>query len=988
MTFKFSVVMAAYNAEKYIGESLDSIIRQSIGFKDHIQIIIVNDASEDNTRSICESYVEKYPNNIKLINNETNKGPAYTRNRGLSQVEGEYVNFLDSDDYISKNTFEKVNEFLKTYKNVDFVSIPIHLFGYKRGEHPLNFKFKNNPIVNLQEIPNAIQLSAASSFFRYSKIEGKKFNENLKVSEDALLINQLLLKNPTYGLLPDCEYHYRKNDNSNSLITDSANNKSYFTSRVDNYFFRLIEDSLSLYDEVPEFIQNVIMYDLQWILEIKDLSVLLNEEEMKELYEKIFSLLFYIGDEVILSQRSIPSMLKAHIVLLKYFKWDYLETKTFNIHDIDERFLKNEKNLVPRMDKEDLSKLIDHLALNTVYIDNFVFKKPKELYISGILTSLFNKEINIKAAISDDDNKNATEEIIDSNKLDFPQRDNFSLNFNYGFNHNFEFKIPIKYENTKISFRTDLEDFNQVCSNLGIEINDEDSKDFLTKNLIIDYNLTSRLTSTSKYKMSKDYISFDKKRYILVSKRTPFKFISNELTTLLDIFKQKSEGWRTGLVLRILYLIAYPFFRNKRIWILSDLPYSADDNGIQLFKFINKINNLGSEEYAKFIEDLDLSISSKGNGTDLRKIKVYFTLEKSSNHYNNIMSLENEYIASSNKEKIKKLLGFDNPSKEYEEIEKIGPILPYKSLKHRLYALYAELIVSSHPDNNIIYPFWGNYPHLAGLVKSKTAFLQHGVIKDDISSWLNSYDKNLDMFLTSSESERQSVLDNDYGYSEDVVKVLGLPRFDYLEALEDKREIIIMPTWRRQYHGFKDDAFMGSSFFKRFNRLLNDDVLLSYLEENNYKLVFKPHPNLNKFLKLFDKDDRVDFDLNDLNNEYDGYTSRRYNDIFNHSSLMITDFSSVFFDFAYIKKPLIYYHYDDDDYHFDSENGYFKYDSMGFGPVVNDHDELVNAIMNYVDSNCQMEEFFKERVEDFFKYNDRNNCKRVYKELVELDKYY
>ena len=61
---------------------------------------------------------------------------------------------------------------------------------------------------------------------------------------------------------------------------------------------------------------------------------------------------------------------------------------------------------------------------------------------------------------------------------------------------------------------------------------------------------------------------------------------------------------------------------------------------------------------------------------------------------------------------------------------------------------------------------------------------------------------------------------------------------------------------------------------------------------------------------------------------------------------------------------------------------------MGFGPVVNDHDELVNAIMNYVDSNCQMEEFFKERVEDFFKYNDRNNCKRVYKELVELDKYY
>ena len=64
--------MAAYNAEKYIGESLDSIIKQSIGFKKNIQIIIVNDASQDNTKNICESYVEKYPNNIKLINNETN----------------------------------------------------------------------------------------------------------------------------------------------------------------------------------------------------------------------------------------------------------------------------------------------------------------------------------------------------------------------------------------------------------------------------------------------------------------------------------------------------------------------------------------------------------------------------------------------------------------------------------------------------------------------------------------------------------------------------------------------------------------------------------------------------------------------------------------------------------------------------------------------------------------------------------------------------
>ena len=176
-----------------------------------------------------------------------------------------------------------------------------------------------------------------------------------------------------------------------------------------------------------------------------------------------------------------------------------------------------------------------------------------------------------------------------------------------------------------------------------------------------------------------------------------------------------------------------------------DLPYSADDNGLQLFKYIN---GLDDNEYDK------LEIS-KEELKDLRKIKVYFTLEKSSSHYDNMLSLENEYMASSNMDKIKKLLGLDKSSKEYEEISKIGNILPYKSLKHRLYSMYAELIISSHPDNNIIYPFWGNYPHICGLVKSKTVFLQHGVTKDDVSSWLNSYEKNLSLLVTVSESEKE-----------------------------------------------------------------------------------------------------------------------------------------------------------------------------------------------------------------------------------------
>ena len=322
--------------------------------------------------------------------------------------------------------------------------------------------------------------------------------------------------------------------------------------------------------------------------------------------------------------------------------------------------------------------------------------------------------------------------------------------------------------------------------------------------------------------------------------------------------------------------------------------------------------------------------------------------------------------------KIRRLLGLGNPSSEYQKVADVGFDIAYRSIRHRLYALFAEVIVSSNPDNNIIYPFWGNFPFLSGLVRSKTVFLQHGVTKDDTSSWLNKYDKNLDMIVTVSDLERRSFIDNNYGYPDDEVKVLGFPRFDILERLEDKKEIVVMPTWRRHYNNLEDEDFVRTTFFYTFNKLLNDKELIDYLSSKGYRMVFKPHPNLYKFIHLFDRNKDVDF------------IDRSYSEIFNHASLMITDYSSVFFDFAYLKKPLIYYHYGKD-YHFDVDSGYFDYEKMGFGPVAKTYDVLKEEIISCIDSGCEMDELYKKRVEDFFKYIDRENSKRVYEAIREMD---
>ena len=164
------------------------------------------------------------------------------------------------------------------------------------------------------------------------------------------------------------------------------------------------------------------------------------------------------------------------------------------------------------------------------------------------------------------------------------------------------------------------------------------------------------------------------------------------------MLKKHEQGFKTGVPIRMLYLIFYPFMRNRRIWLFMDLPDIADDNARHLFRYA---------------QDKD------------KDVKKYFILKRN--------------------------------SKDWEDMKKIGNVLAYKSIKHRFIGLYAEKIITSHPDNNIIYPFWGNYPYFAGLLKSSTIFLQHGITKDNVSSWLNKYDKNLEMFLTTSKLEYKSI---------------------------------------------------------------------------------------------------------------------------------------------------------------------------------------------------------------------------------------
>ncbi|WP_407423840.1 CDP-glycerol glycerophosphotransferase family protein [Methanobrevibacter sp.] len=890
MTFKISVVMAAYNSGEHLAIAMDSLINQSLDFNQNIQVIIVDDASSDNTLDVALGYKHRYPENVIVVSNEINRGASYSRNVGLNHVEGEYVNFLDSDDYMTENTFKKVLEMFGEHDEIDIASVPIYFFGTKTGEHNLNYKYDKSRVVDLLKEPDNIQLSGASAFFRFSKLKNYRFQETLKISEDSLLINQMLLKNPKIGFINGCGYYYRKHQDVSSLIGSSISQKSYFTSRVDDYFLKLIGDSIEVCGEVPKFIQYVLFYDLFWFMRVGEIKHLLDDDELREMYLKLIEILSFIDKDVIVNYEIDFNLINVHLLLLKYYKYGYVLDKS-DIFD-DEV-----------LSKDEILEIVKKLDLNKIFIDIFEFRNGNEVYISGMYTTFSKYETDIIAVLDDD-------EVIITTKMDYPQRDYKSLDFRYAFNHYFEVTLPVSH---KISFKTNLQE------------------------LPIDYNLTSRLSRISKYKLSDKYIAIDRFDHIEIIKRTKANTFKLEIGVLKDMLLEREQGWRTGVVLRVLYFTLYPIYHNRRIWIFMDFPDRAEDNAIQLFKY-----------------------AVKNPPNDVDKI---FAVNKSENNHQN----------SSIKSKLNRLLGFDSPTSQYSRISKLGHAVPYGSLKHRFHALFAEAIISSNPDNDIIYPFWGNFTHLAGLVKSKTIFLQHGVTLHDVSYWLNKYNKNLNMLVAVSDYERDSFLEGDYGYTEDVVKVLGFPRFDYLECGKNKKEVVVMPTWRRKLHVLNRETFKESDFFKVYNSLLNDNELLEFLDSKGYTLVFKPHPNLVKFMDAFDRHPLADFD------------ERSYEDIFNNSSMLVTDYSSVTFDFAYMEKPIVYFHFDRDDFHFDIENTYFKYDEMGFGPIADTYVELKEHIVSIVSDGCEMSEIYKNRVNDFFKFRDKQNSKRVYDAICGLD---
>lgn len=378
-------------------------------------------------------------------------------------------------------------------------------------------------------------------------------------------------------------------------------------------------------------------------------------------------------------------------------------------------------------------------------------------------------------------------------------------------------------------------------------------------------------------------------------------------------------------------IFIYRFLKRKeKYYLFNDRLLYGDDNAEVLFKYVNSLNN------------------------EISKLS-YFVLDKN--------------------------------SERIEELKKVGNVLIYGSIKHKIKYLNSKYIVSSHASyyDNCYNPFNKDEMEIyKDIITKRFIFVPHGIAMNDIRKYINRTKVIADLYTTATTKDDEELRTNGYMYENNQIVNTGLARFDRLNNDNVKKVILISPTWRenlseKEYNGNDKVKFSDSEYYKRYKSLLTNEILNKKLEEKGYKIKFLLHPVFSEYKKMFENESNNNIKILNI-------ADIRYYKLFNECSMLITDYSSIHFDVAYLKKPIIYYQFDKKEFfekHY--QKGYFEYEKDGFGDVIESEEELVNEIIQYLDNDCKIKSKYEEIIEKTFYRIDKENCKRILEEILKKD---
>ncbi|MBP5455847.1 MAG: CDP-glycerol glycerophosphotransferase family protein [Paludibacteraceae bacterium] len=324
--------------------------------------------------------------------------------------------------------------------------------------------------------------------------------------------------------------------------------------------------------------------------------------------------------------------------------------------------------------------------------------------------------------------------------------------------------------------------------------------------------------------------------------------------------------------------------------------------------------------------------------------------------------------------KAKYIISFD--SKDFHRLSQYREdLVEYDSMEHYIMICSAKYLISTHIAGYTTHlDFFTKLDYLYNVFRNhRRVFLQHGITKSDMPQFYEER-THLDLFICGARPEYEYIIDK-FHYAKGQVQYTGLCRYDNLNDASSfaKKQILLMPTWRMY---IREQSFEETDYYKTYKKLLASPELSDILEKYDYDLVFYPHYEIQKHIASFKKlqlNNRIviaDFD-------YDVQT------LLKESAALITDYSSVCFDMAYMYKPIIMFHFDKEEFY---AKHYAKcyFEESNLGKVVVDFNTLYSSLEELLQLGCKISDEYRIYSDSFFEYRDNNNCNRVFAAINSL----
>lgn len=847
-----SIIIPAYNCSQYIKKCIDSVRSQT--YK-NIEIIIIDDGSTDDTSNICDAYAFQ-DQRIKVIH-QTNRGLSAARNAGLECATGDYVTFVDADDYIDHDTIDNYIQYVLKHPKSIYVSGFRKIHNEDWIQHIYCCKYdvlqqSDALSILFDEDGDNFKNYVCNKLYPRSLFDIIRFPEG-KIYEDVYVQYKLFGCVDSIVLCPFIGYNYVRHEGSLS------NSKKYLLDFVDAQIerFKCVEKTH------PEYLHQLARTIFSsYLNRVKHYKIPLfgarNEFHRRIDTEKKI--------------KSISVSLREHLPAYKF------KTLMLSLHD---NFFSDAIVTMICFLNSILHDL--HLTQFLYKLLNYSFFKKRNIQVrecKSMHTSRYTENIYTKIYVRGVDKK----------------------------------KNHVLLQSYSISGTSNIE---KSCPNLRILFSKriEHNKESLIK--YEHYEWIDCSTSDSSL-ISIYGIAFQLGKKIYrnaIPLKDIFHFFSNKLDWL-------------------------PCFRTTRTWILMDRDTQADDNAEHLYRWMRQNHP---------------------------EQKIFFAIRRTSHDWHRL-----------------ECDGFN--------------LLNISSIAYLWQRICASTVISSHADSYIYSPasyahrsiIYTLLPHIYNNIYKfikrdcMHVFLQHGVTKDNLAEWLNA--SPISLLITETPAEYAAISGDKYGfrYTTNDVAFTGFPRHDalvpYIDIKPTRPQITFMPTWRRYLLGRDlhsnvrplDPNFIHSTYARTWQHLLAGEALLRMQEKYDFDVLFFPHANMQPYLPQFTLPAHV---------RVASHADTCIQDVFRSTSLLVTDYSSVAFEVAFLNRPVIYYQFDAEKF-FSGDHiftkGYFDYDNDGFGPVVCDEDKLLHEIERIASSNYMPQNIYLSRMNKTFKFRDGNNCSRVY----------